>query len=186
MRFNENQEDTGLLSRLLTYSLAGCLLFSLVSITLMESFLALSFVFWIVLIIKGRKKFAAPGFFWPLLAYAGLSLVACLFSVNPEISFKDARELLLYLIIPIVMTAGAAERGIPTLLAWLAFITWAFVSLFPMLKNRDPSVFPHTTAAAAALLACSPRVCSNTISPILRSPFSSSISSRCHLPVGRS
>jgi O-antigen ligase len=111
MRFNENPEDASLLSRLLPYSLAGCLLFSLVSITLMESFLALSFVFWMVLIVQGKKKFAVPGFFWPLLAYAGLSLVACVFSVNPETSFKDARELLLYLIIPIAMTAAATSAG---------------------------------------------------------------------------
>jgi O-antigen ligase len=111
MRFNKNPKGAGLLFLFLTFSLAACLLFSLVSITLMESFLALSFVFWIVLIIQGKEKFAVPGFFWPLLAYAGLSLLACAFSVNPEISFKDARELLLYLIIPIVMTVAAAPAG---------------------------------------------------------------------------
>jgi O-antigen ligase len=50
-------------------------------------------------------------------------------------------------------TQIAAERGIPTLLAWLAFIAWAFFSLIPLLKNRDPSVFPYAAAAGAALLA---------------------------------
>jgi O-antigen ligase len=111
MRFNKNPKGAGLLFLFLTFSLAACLLFSLVSITLMESFLALSFVFWIVLIIQGKEKFAVPGFFWPLLAYAGLSLLACAFSVNPEISFKDARELLLYLIIPVIMTTAASPAG---------------------------------------------------------------------------
>jgi O-antigen ligase len=92
-------------------ALAGCLLFSLVSITLMESFLALAFLFWIVLVFRGTEKFSVPGFFWPLVAYAGLSLVACAFSVNSAMSFKDARELLLYLIIPITMTVAFVPKA---------------------------------------------------------------------------
>jgi len=97
--------------KLLKISLAGCLLFSLVSITLMESFLALAFVFWVFVLIKNKERIAFPSFFWPLLVYAGLSLLACFFSVNPEISLKDARELLLYLIIPITMTGLATRRA---------------------------------------------------------------------------
>jgi len=46
-----------------------------------------------------------------------------------------------------------AERGIPTLLAWLAFMIWAFISLIKLLKNKDPTLFPLTVAALAALLA---------------------------------
>jgi O-antigen ligase len=46
----------------------------------------------------------------------------------------------------------AAERGIPALLAWLVFIVWAFVSVLKCLRNKDSPVFPHATAAAAALL----------------------------------
>ncbi|MDH7511525.1 MAG: O-antigen ligase family protein, partial [Clostridiales bacterium] len=97
--------------KLLSFPLAGCLLFSLVSITLMESFLALSFVFWVIVLVQKKEKFAVPGFFWPLVAYAGLSLAACSFSVNPEMSLKDARELLLYLIVPIAMSGTAATTG---------------------------------------------------------------------------
>lgn len=97
--------------KLLTFSLAGCLLFSLVSITMMESFLALAFVFWVFFLIKNKERIALPSFFWPLLVYAGLSLLACFFSVNPELSLKDARELLLYLIIPVTMTALATRGG---------------------------------------------------------------------------
>jgi O-antigen ligase len=47
----------------------------------------------------------------------------------------------------------AAERGLPTLAAWLAFLVWAFLSLFRMLKNRSPSSYALTAAALAALLA---------------------------------
>ena len=46
----------------------------------------------------------------------------------------------------------AAERGIPTLIAWLAFIVLAFISLFKLLKNKDPATILFTVAALAAIL----------------------------------
>jgi O-antigen ligase len=47
----------------------------------------------------------------------------------------------------------AAERGIPTLLAWLAFVVWAFLSLMAFLKKRESPIFPYSVAAGASLLA---------------------------------
>jgi O-antigen ligase len=47
----------------------------------------------------------------------------------------------------------AAERGIPTLLSWLAFIAWCFFSLLGFLKKRDSTVFLFAAAAGASLLA---------------------------------
>ena len=46
-----------------------------------------------------------------------------------------------------------AERGIPTLLAWLTFMVWAFCSLLKLLKNKDPTLRPFTVAALGALFA---------------------------------
>ena len=83
----------------------------MVSISVMESFLALAFIFWVATLITTKTKPQFPSFFWPLLVYSGLSLLSCFFSVNPEISLKHAKELLLYIIIPIVMTALAMRRG---------------------------------------------------------------------------
>jgi O-antigen ligase len=110
MEVLKNQGEKGTWTALLALSLSGCLLFSLVSITLMESFLALAFLFWLVALFRRETKLAFPGFFWPLLAYAALSVIVCFFSVNPEVSFKDARELLLYLVVPIAMSAAASQR----------------------------------------------------------------------------
>jgi len=47
----------------------------------------------------------------------------------------------------------AAERGIPALIVWLAFLAWAFSSLCRLLSNRDPLLFPLTVAAVAAFSA---------------------------------
>jgi len=103
-----------LLSRLLPWTLAAGLLFSFISISVFQGFLGIAFALWIVILIRDKKKNQFPSYFWPLLVYAGWSLLASGLSVNPEISFRDSRDLLLLLIIPITCTAledaGALRR----------------------------------------------------------------------------
>lgn len=111
MELLNNQREKSLWPTLLAASLAGGILFSLVSISLTQSLLGLAFVFWLTALFKRELKFSVPSFFWPLLAYAALSLLVCFFSVNPGVSFKDARELLLYLVVPITMAGMASARS---------------------------------------------------------------------------
>jgi len=111
MKTFKNQEERTLWRSPLVLALAGCLLFSMVSISVMESFLALAFIFWVATLVKTKTKPGFPSFFWPLLIYSGLSLLSCFFSVNPEISLKHAKELLLYIIVPVIMTALATRKG---------------------------------------------------------------------------
>lgn len=84
----------------------------MVSISLVQIFLFFSLICWIIILIQEKQKIQFPSFFWPLITYAVLSLVSAFLSVNPEISLKDSRELLLFLIIPIVYTGF---RKTPTL-----------------------------------------------------------------------
>jgi O-antigen ligase len=119
MEILRNQGEKGAWPAFLAASLAGALLFSLISITLMESFLALAFLFWLAALFRRETKLALPGFFWPLLVYAALSIIVCFFSVSPAVSFKDARELLLYLVVPVAMSAAASQRGRAWLMAAL-------------------------------------------------------------------
>jgi len=44
-----------------------------------------------------------------------------------------------------------AERGIPALLAWLAFLLLAFIDLRELLKDKNPSIYPLAAGALAAL-----------------------------------
>ena len=85
--------------------LAASLLFSMISISLSEGFLFLAIVLWAVWVIKDKRTFRAPTFFVPLLVYSALSLAAAAFSVNQAVSFKDLRELALFLIIPVAYMA---------------------------------------------------------------------------------
>jgi O-antigen ligase len=105
-------KDKSLVASLLPISLAVSLLFFMVSISLTQIFLSVSFILWVILLVQKKLKISFPSFFWPLLVYAALSLVSAFFSVNPEISLKDSKELLLYLLIPIAYGAFIQTRDI--------------------------------------------------------------------------
>ena len=95
----------------LPWTLAAGLLFSLISISVFQGFLAIACALWILILVKDKKRIQFPAYFWALLVYAGLSLIASALSVNPQISFKDSRELLLFLIIPITCSALVSESA---------------------------------------------------------------------------
>jgi O-antigen ligase len=77
------------------------LLFSLISISLTEGFLFLAIILWAIGLIVEKRRFNAPMFFLPLLGYIALSLLSSAYSVNAAVSFRDCREMALYLMIPV-------------------------------------------------------------------------------------
>jgi O-antigen ligase len=72
--------------------------------------LGLTALLWLALVIVNRERVEVPGMFWPLLAYAGATLIASLFSVDPATSFRDSKQLLLFAIVPIVYRLLRGER----------------------------------------------------------------------------
>lgn len=88
------------------------LLFSLVSISLIQIALSLASFCWLFLIIKQKSWPRFPSFFWPLVLYCVFSLLSSFRSVNPKISLVDSRELLLFLIVPIAFTAISSEKSL--------------------------------------------------------------------------
>ena len=115
------------ISTALSLSIVLFLLFSMVSISLSQIFLFLAFVFWLLILVREKQRPRFPSFFWPLLVYSLLSLLSSFFSVNPEISLKDSRELLLFLIVPIVYWGFTEEKIL--LKAQLAFLGSAYLSI---------------------------------------------------------
>jgi O-antigen ligase len=77
-------------------------------------FSAAAIVWVIVLVTEGRRP-DAPKFFLPLLVYAGLTLVSAALSRDPLESFKDSRQLLMFLMVPIVARFARGERATLTL-----------------------------------------------------------------------
>lgn len=92
--------------------IAVYLLFSMVSISLIQIALFLAFLCWFVFHLQQKRWPRFPSFFWPLVLYCALSLLSSFYSVNPKVSFIDSRELLLFLIVPITFTAISSEKSL--------------------------------------------------------------------------
>src|SRR6478672_5029367 len=87
---------------------AGTLQFSIAA---GQIFLAVAIVGWLALLIVERRPFLAPQFFWPLVAYAALTLVSAAASADPRTSLVDCKQLLLFLIVPATYTLLNESRA---------------------------------------------------------------------------
>jgi O-antigen ligase len=123
---NNSAEERDFARLLLWLSLSGCLLFSLISISLVEIFLGLALLAWTIRLIQKKDRALFPSFFWPLAAYAALSLLSSVFSVDPATSFKEDRGLLLLLAVPLAMAAFTTIRS--ATLGYLSLLLSAVVS----------------------------------------------------------
>jgi O-antigen ligase len=111
----------------------------MVSISISQICLALAFLIWLFLLIKKEKSFLFPSFFWGIIAYSALSLVSAIFSVNPEISLGASKQLLYFLVVPIVYTGF--RKTIEIKRANIALLVSAYIAIFF-------SLFYHFTKAA--------------------------------------
>jgi O-antigen ligase len=100
------------LDRILPFVIALYFLTSMISITIGQAVLGAAFAIWVVWCVTERRPPSVPKFFWPLLVYAGLSLIASVFSDNQAVSFWDSRELLFILLVPIVYMSIRSPRSI--------------------------------------------------------------------------
>lgn len=115
------------LTRILPIILALCLLANWLSITASQILLVLALILWIILMAQKKVTFSFPAYFWALIAYSALSLVSCFTSDNPAVSFRDSRELLLFLIVPITYVGFSRVKEISQ--ANLAILVGAFLSI---------------------------------------------------------
>ena len=98
-------------------SVGWCLLLVFVfvlplSIAAASIILTLLLFLWVTTIaVSGRQPSLAPRFFWPLLAYAAWTLLTVAFSLDPMTSLIDSKEVLLFLVVPIVYRLARGERA---------------------------------------------------------------------------
>src|SRR5688572_15810586 len=71
------------------------------SIAAANVFLGLSLLMWLLQAIMARRL-DVPRFFYPLAVYAAATLVSAAFSDDPNASFVDSKQLVLFLIVPMV------------------------------------------------------------------------------------
>jgi O-antigen ligase len=83
-----------------------------ISIAAAGIMLALTILAWVALIVRNREQIEVPPIFAPLVAYAVLTLIAAAFAVNPEVSFFDSKQLVLFLIVPAVYRLARGGRAV--------------------------------------------------------------------------
>src|SRR5687767_8814486 len=71
------------------------------SIAIAQSLLAIALACWAALLLMRRDRLEVPRFFWPLLAFSGVTLVSAAFSPQPLVSLADTKQLLLFLVVPL-------------------------------------------------------------------------------------
>lgn len=98
-------EQTGMLA---LFATAGAVQFS---IAIGQILLAIALICWISVLVVRHERFDAPSFFWPLLVYAAATLVSAAFSSDPRVSLIDCKQLVLFLIVPVVYRFVGGTRG---------------------------------------------------------------------------
>jgi O-antigen ligase len=83
------------------FSLLGFVSALQFSIAAANVFLSLALLMWLVRVIS-LKRMEVPSFFYPLAAYAIATLASAAFSDDPNASFIDSKQLVLFLVVPMV------------------------------------------------------------------------------------
>jgi len=142
------------------WSLIGIVAAMQLSIAAAQVLLTIASVTWVISHVTRSERLAAPAFFWPLLVYAALTLISAGFSLDPEISFTDCKQLVLLLLVPltydlarggransvlsIVLTIGAAS-------AFYGIVQYAVLN-FDSLGRRPQGTLSHWMTYSGTLM----------------------------------
>jgi O-antigen ligase len=89
------------------FGVAGALQFSIAAA---QIFLGVALICWIALLVARKERFEAPAFFWPLAAYGAATLVSAALSSDPRTSLVDCKQLVLFLLVPLVFRFARGTR----------------------------------------------------------------------------
>jgi O-antigen ligase len=102
---SDRLEQAGLVAM---FGVAAALQFS---IAIAQSLMAVAVFCFLALTILRKERIEVPRFFWPLAAFAGLTLVSAAFSSQPRHSFADTKQLVLFLMVPVAYRFVRGDRG---------------------------------------------------------------------------
>jgi O-antigen ligase len=93
------------------WSLVGIVAAMQLSIAAAQILLTIAVVAWLTSHISRSERLEAPPFFWPLVAYAALTLIAAGFSIDPQESFTDSKQLVLFMLVPLTYDLARGARA---------------------------------------------------------------------------
>jgi O-antigen ligase len=111
-------------------ALVGLVATTQFSIAAAQILFGLAVVCWLASHVSRTEPLEAPAFFWPLVGYAALTLVSAGFSIDPATSFVDCKQLLLFLLVPVVydLARGPRAEGLLTVVLTIGALS-AFVGI---------------------------------------------------------
>jgi O-antigen ligase len=106
-------------------SLVGLVAAAQLSIAAAQILLTVAALCWLAAHLIRRERLEAPAFFWPLVGYAALTLLAAGFSRDPIASLIDSKQLLLLLLVPVVydFARGARARTLLTVIITIGAVS---------------------------------------------------------------
>ena len=107
------------------FGMAGAVQFSIAAAQIL---LAIALICWITLLIVRRERFEAPSFFWPMVAYGGATIVSAALSPDPRVSLIDCKQLVLFLLVPLVyrFVTGSRAHTLLTVVVTCAAVSAVF------------------------------------------------------------
>jgi O-antigen ligase len=100
------------------FGVAGAVLFSIAGA---EILFAIAVACWIGLLITRHERFAVPWFFWPLTLYAAWTFVSLAFSPDPRASLSECKQVVLFLMVPLVYRFATGNRAVTMVTVILSF-----------------------------------------------------------------
>ena len=130
------------------------------SIAVAQILLTLILLLWVAVMIVRHERPDAPTIFWPLVAYAAATLVAVVFSVDPSTSFADLKEVVLFLVVPVVYrwARGASARTVSNVIVSVGAIVAAYgivqygILEFDALGQQARGTMGHTMTYSGMLM----------------------------------
>src|SRR4029453_18046174 len=126
--------------------------------------LTLTTLLGLALVIRNHERIEVPRMFWPLAAYAAVTMISAYFAVDQKVSFADTKQLVLFAIVPIAyrllpgrrsLTAVDVIITVGALEAIYGIVQYAILN-FDHLQRRVQGSLTHymTYSGVLMLVAC--------------------------------
>src|SRR5688572_18061857 len=141
-------------------SLVGIVAAMQLSIAAAQILLTIAVAAWLLSHIARSERLEAPTFFWPLVVYAALTLVSAGFSIDPQESFTDSKQLVLLMLVPLTydLARGARAQSVLSIIltigaasAFVGIVQYAVLN-FDGLGRRPQGTLSHWMTYSGTLM----------------------------------
>lgn len=142
-------------------------------------FFSLAAIVWLIVAIRDGVRPQVPAFFLPLAIYAGLTLVSAAFSTDPLAGFSDSRQLLMFLMVPVVARFARGPRASTTIDVIIAIgsagALWGIIEFamlgYDNLNNRPDGLLTLYMTFAGVLMLTTCAAVARLLFGRMRSPW---------------